>query len=118
MVQGRSGASGDNAGEVNIEKRELNGHHIIIISPNKTLTVISSWGFNVIRLLIIWEAIEPEPGVFDENFFKKVDQIIEWAEERGIFVLLDMHQDLYGPAFGGDGAPVWVKQDGHTFQVE
>lgn len=78
--------------------------------------IIYRWGFNVIRLLLIWEAIEPEPGVFDENFFKKVDQIIEWAEERGIFVLLDMHQDLYGPAFGGDGAPVWASRTDIPFK--
>lgn len=78
--------------------------------------IIYNWGFNVIRLLIIWEAIEPEPSVFKEEFFRKVDQMVDWAEERGIFVLLDMHQDLYGPAFGGDGAPVWASRTDIPFK--
>lgn len=72
--------------------------------------VLYNWGYNVARLLIIWEAIEPEEGVYSEEFFQKVDQQIAWAEERGIFVILDMHQDVWGPAFGGDGAPRWASR--------
>lgn len=72
--------------------------------------ILYSWGFNVVRLLIIWDAIEPQRGVFNDAFFDKTDQQIKWAEARGINVILDMHQDLYGPAFNGDGAPPWASR--------
>jgi len=72
--------------------------------------ILYNWGVNAVRLLIIWDAIEPQKGVFNDAFFDKVDQQIKWAEKRGIYVLLDMHQDLYGPAFNGDGAPVWASR--------
>ena len=28
-----------------------------------------------------------------------------------LYVILDMHQDLYGERFGSDGAPVWATRD-------
>jgi endoglycosylceramidase len=67
------------------------------------------WGFNLARLLIIWEPIEPEKGRYSDWFFEtRTDQQILYAEERGINILLDMHQDIYGPAVSGDGAPEWA----------
>ena len=69
------------------------------------------WGFNVIRYLIFWSAIEPEPGVFNETYLDKVEERLKWAESLGIYVILDMHQDVYGEKFGGDGAPIWATYD-------
>ncbi|NUN95200.1 MAG: cellulase family glycosylhydrolase [Candidatus Omnitrophica bacterium] len=73
---------------------------------------ISGWGFNSIRLLLIWDAIEPEPGEYDENYLRMIDERIAWARNAGLGVVLDMHQDLYGPKIpGGDGAPEWATRD-------
>ncbi len=73
-----------------------------------------SWGFNCIRLSIFWDGIEPEPGRYDEEYLRRIDQRIEWAKQNGLYVLLDMHQDLYSAHFpgGGDGAPPWAVLDG------
>jgi len=69
------------------------------------------WGMNVVRMLIIWEPIEPEKGRYTNWLFESgTDQNVAWAEERGIHVILDMHQDLYGPACNGDGAPRWASR--------
>ena len=64
-------------------------------------------GFNLIRLGLIWDGAEPEPGVINEEYFKKIDETIDMAAAADIPVFLDMHQDLYGSVFE-DGAPEWA----------
>jgi len=68
---------------------------------------IKSWGFNCIRLGIIWDGLEPEPGQYDANYMKGLDERIRWAAENDILVVLDMHQDLYSVLYS-DGAPEWA----------
>ncbi|MCX6226975.1 MAG: cellulase family glycosylhydrolase [Bacteroidia bacterium] len=65
------------------------------------------WGFNCIRLGVIWDGAEPEPGKYDEAYLNKIETMVNRAAARGIYVLLDMHQDLYGRQFS-DGAPAWA----------
>ncbi|NPA37654.1 MAG: glycoside hydrolase family 5 protein [Chlorobi bacterium] len=68
------------------------------------------WGYNVVRLGIIWDGLEPEPGRYNEKYLKEIDKQIELAGENGIYVFLDMHQDLYSVKFS-DGAPQWATLD-------
>lgn len=72
------------------------------------LDQLRAWGFNVLRLLVIWEALEPERGRVDEEYLTAVSRIIDAAEQRGLHVIVDMHQDLYARSLGGDGAPAWA----------
>lgn len=65
------------------------------------------WGFNCIRLGIIWDGAEPEPGKYDEAYLEKIQTLVDRAASHGIYVMLDMHQDLYGRQFS-DGAPAWA----------
>ena len=67
-------------------------------------------GFNVIRLGIIWDGLEPEPGVYNEEYLTKIDAQIAMAKENGLFVFLDMHQDLFSVKYA-DGAPEWATLD-------
>ncbi|PZX49371.1 endoglycosylceramidase [Algoriphagus chordae] len=71
---------------------------------------LAGWGFNSIRLILIWDGLEPEPGKYDEEYLKEIDQRIKWAGENGLFVVLDMHQDLYSAKYS-DGAPAWATLD-------
>jgi endoglycosylceramidase len=73
--------------------------------------MLADRGLNVVRFLIIWEAIEPEKGVFDQAYLDMVEEKVAWFTSRGIYVLVDMHQDLWGPKFTGDGAPLWATLD-------
>lgn len=88
--------------------------------PEEDFIKAREWGFNVIRLGIIWDGLEPEPGVYNEEMFKCLDERIAWASENGLYVLLDMHQDLYSVLFS-DGAPEWAtltdEQPHHTGAV-
>lgn len=65
------------------------------------------WGFNCLRLGVIWDGLEPQPGVFDERYLRALDRQIAWASANDLLVFLDMHQDLYSVLFS-DGAPAWA----------
>ena len=69
-------------------------------------------GFNAVRLGVIWSAVEPEPGVYDDSYLASIQQTIQMLHEHSIYVILDMHQDGYSTVFGGEGAPTWATQDG------
>ena len=60
-------------------------------------------GFNVLRLGIHWESLEPEKGKLNEGLLRRVDEIFATAEKHGMYVFLDMHQDVYG------GMPEWTR---------
>ncbi|MBI3178010.1 MAG: cellulase family glycosylhydrolase, partial [Deltaproteobacteria bacterium] len=68
----------------------------------------SAWGFNAVRLLVFWEAIEPQPHQIDEDYLSRIDARVRWAGDAGLMVILDMHQDVYGRGFGHNGAPEWT----------
>ena len=68
-------------------------------------------GFNLIRLAMQWANIEPEPGCYSERYLASIDGIFRLAEQYGVYILLDSHQDLYSGfegIGGGDGAPAWA----------
>lgn len=67
-------------------------------------------GYNIIRLGITWDAIEPERGKYNDEYIAAVRKMLDKCQEYGIYAYIDMHQDLYsgwgnGP---GDGAPAWA----------
>ncbi len=70
--------------------------------------VLALWGYNMVRLTIFWEAIEPQPGVYDQRYLDRIEEMVNEASKRGIYVLLDMHQDQYSRCLKGDGAPYWA----------
>ena len=97
----------------------LNGYNIV--SKNKEEGYIfqsgpelfenlNKWGVNCIRFIIIWDRLEPEQGVYNEEYLKEIDEKISWAQENNIFVILDMHQDLFSVKYS-DGAPEWATLD-------
>ncbi len=85
---------------------------------------IAAHGFNVVRLLVTWSRLEPQPGVIDKAYVERIAQAVSWAKAHDIYVLLDMHQDAWSPfvntpdgvtcppgatrAVGWDGAPRWA----------
>jgi endoglycosylceramidase len=62
-------------------------------------------------MLVLWDGLEPDKGVFDEAYLDRIQERLDWCQEAGLSVVLDMHQDLYSIHFGGDGAPLWAIED-------
>ena len=67
-------------------------------------------GFNLFRLPINWSAIEPVEGQFSEDYLQQMEQVIAWARDAGLYVLVDFHQDKFSKFIdiGDDGAPKWA----------
>jgi endoglycosylceramidase len=61
-----------------------------------------------VRIPIAWALVEPEPGSFDRAALERVRQIVGWAGQAGLLVVLDMHQYEWSPCFGGNGMPAWA----------
>jgi aryl-phospho-beta-D-glucosidase BglC (GH1 family) len=57
---------------------------------------IQAMGFNAVRFLLNWEGIQPYgPDEFDEEYLDYMDRMVAKAGEYGLYVLLDMHQDMF-----------------------
>ncbi len=85
---------------------------------------MAQYGFNTIRLVLSWSALEPEPDRISDAYLARIHAAVDAAKRHGLYVVLDMHQDAWGkfiasppgtvcspgrePAIGWDGAPEWA----------
>lgn len=70
---------------------------------------LAHWGFNCLRLLTTWEAVEHEgPGKYDAAYLDYLAEITRLAGTYGFYVFIDFHQDAWSRMSGGDGAPGWT----------
>lgn len=108
-------------------------HGVNLVCKDKTRNYIGNWGdddfvrlrrwgCNVVRLGVIWDAVEPEPGMFDRHYIERLRGLIRSAHRHDLYVYLDMHQDLFAAhrdstgGVHGDGAPAWATlTGGETF---
>ena len=73
------------------------------------LARLEHWGFNALRLLTTWEAVEHGgPGEYDEAYLDYFAEVCRRAGERGMYVFVDFHQDVWSRMSGGSGAPGWT----------
>ncbi len=106
------------------------------VKPNAPVTTkdweaMAAHGFSVVRLIMSWSKLEPERGKISQAYLDEVRGAVRAANEHGIYVVLDMHQDAWGtssatpagttcppgtdPVIGWDGAPGWATiTDGAT----
>lgn len=66
------------------------------------------WGLNVVRLPFTWEALEPTRETFDELWLERYVAMAEAIGGRGLRVIVDFHQDVFGRPWYGDGFPLWA----------
>lgn len=71
---------------------------------------IKLWGYNTIRYIVVWEAIEHAgPGIYDDEFVNYTIEILKVIHRvGGLYVFLDPHQDVWSRYSGGSGAPLWT----------
>lgn len=67
-------------------------------------------GVNQVRLLTFWKAITPDPPPAppDLNYLTAFADQARRLADAGIYVVIDMHQDLWGVPFEPHGAPDWA----------
>jgi endoglycosylceramidase len=78
---------------------------------NDDAAFLSRNGFNVVRLGVIYGAVEPSPGVYDDAYLAGIAATVRALSAHGIYTLLDFHQDQYNERFHGEGFPDWAVQD-------
>ena len=69
---------------------------------------IADWGFNVVRLGVLWAGLEPVQGTYNHTYLDEIETIVDTLSEEGIFTIIDMHQDLLSRRFCGNGIPDWA----------
>jgi endoglycosylceramidase len=72
---------------------------------------LARMGFNAVRVGVIWKAVEPRPGAYDNSYLNHIAATVNVLARHGIVSLLDFHQDMYNERFQGEGAPDWAVQD-------
>ena len=72
---------------------------------------LADWGLDTARMPFSWEALEPEPGSYDEAYLDRYEALIDAAWAQGLRVIVDFHQDIYASPFCGDGFPPWTVDD-------
>jgi endoglycosylceramidase len=92
-------------------------------------SLMARLGFNVVRLGMTWKGLEPgtaranDPAICQKGspgdphqlnqrllhrYLHRLGQTVNLLGRYHIYVLLDMHQDVYGSMFRGEGAPTWA----------
>ena len=72
---------------------------------------LAAEGLDTVRVGIIYKAVEPQPGVYDDAYLDRIAATVKTLGDHGIVSLLDFHQDLYNERFQGEGWPDWAVLD-------
>jgi len=72
-------------------------------------TRIKHWGFNCLRFLVTWEAVEHKgPKQYDKEYLDYIEEVLKTADKYKFYIFIDPHQDVWSRMTGGDGAPGWL----------
>jgi endoglycosylceramidase len=55
---------------------------------SEDITNLQKWGFNVVRLGMMWPGVEPVKGQYDTNYLKAMKQLVDDLGAAGIYTLL------------------------------
>nr|WP_276921808.1 hypothetical protein [Corynebacterium pyruviciproducens] len=77
---------------------------------------LAEQGFDSLCLGVMWKAVEPAPGIYDDAYLDSLVRTTDLLHRHGIYVLLDAHQDMYNERFEGEFAPDWAGQRRWTAQ--
>jgi endoglycosylceramidase len=68
-------------------------------------------GFNTMRVGIIYKGLEATEGSYDDAYLSRILATTRVLSKRGIWPLVDFHQDMYNEVYNGEGFPDWAVQD-------
>src|SRR4051794_3711564 len=72
---------------------------------------LASEGYDGVRVGVIYTAVEPTPGHYDDAYIARIKKTVDTLGRHGLLSLVDFHQDLYNERFQGEGWPDWAVFD-------
>ncbi|BDD62413.1 hypothetical protein MPDQ_001011 [Monascus purpureus] len=85
------------------------GRPFSLDDAHKHFARLRGWGYNTIRYIFTWEAIEHAgPGTYDDEWISFTIEVLRVAKKYGFYIFLDPHQDVWSRFSGGSGAPLWT----------
>jgi len=69
---------------------------------------LASWGFNVVRLGVMWPGVEPAQGKYNTTYLGIMHKIVDDLYAKGIYTIIDFHQDAFSELWCGEGVPTWL----------
>ncbi len=102
----------------NLADKEHRGDEALADITERSLRDMAAQGFNLARLAVFWDDLEPRPGHYSTSYLRKIERVLDWAHKYRVRVVIDAHQDVYGPAFGSHrGIPAWAtRTDGLPYR--
>jgi len=72
---------------------------------SETMANMQKWGFNVVRLGVMWPGVEPSLGEFNQTYLGAISDLTTSFAEYGVYTIADLHQDVGSRRFCGEGFP-------------
>ncbi len=72
---------------------------------------IASQGFNTVRTGWAHAGFAPAPGQYDAEYLADMARTVEELTAQGLYVLFDMHEDMFGLRYQGNGMAEWMNRD-------
>ena len=79
---------------------------------------MKDWGTNIVRLGVIWEAVERRPLVYDQDYLNEIETLIDRLAQKGIYTIVDSHQDMFSRRICGEGVPTFYFPDWDSLDHE
>lgn len=71
------------------------GRPFAVSDAPQHLERLKRWGYNTIRYIFTWEAIEHAgPGQYDEEWIQSTIEVLRLIKSYGFYVFMDPHQDV------------------------
>ena len=80
----------------------------------KDMQLMESLGLNVVRLGHMLAGLVPTRGHYNETYMQIMQSLVKTAEKYGLYILLDMHQDVMSRKFCVEGFPDWAANPGEA----
>lgn len=69
------------------------------------------WGITLVRLGVTWESVETIAGQYNMTYLDEIDKLIYRMADKGIYTMVDAHQDLFSRKTCGEGMPHFYAND-------